>query len=105
MARREVGHTGRSFVRFPYNHASIPASAPFPQKRGNMERLLLVAVLFTSIFAFSMCAQYAACPQDGETAALIESHNQDGGWVATYAHTHRGSDGQSYHHEFQKACN
>jgi hypothetical protein len=70
------------------------------------ETLLLVALMgLFSIVAFAACSPYARCPYDGETAALVESHNDgNGSWVATHAHTHKDDRGQTYHHEFTKTC-
>jgi hypothetical protein len=67
--------------------------------------VLVVTLLFLlSILAFAACSQYATCPQDGETAAMIDSGPENGGFVATYAHTHKDSMGNTYHHTFKKAC-
>src|SRR5271157_839692 len=52
-----------------------------------LEKCIMTLLFLLSILAFAACSQYATCPQDGETAAMIDSGPENGGFVATYAHT------------------
>lgn len=36
-----------------------------------MKKPLFIAVVLSSVLAFAMCSDYATCPHDGGTAALI----------------------------------
>lgn len=75
-------------------------------RKGYMKKCLILALLLSALFtlAFAECKTYARCPYDGESATLIESHHEGNGWVATYAHVHKDSNGQTYQHKFTKSC-